>query len=183
MKNLLTLFLLFLSITVFCQKIPFQGRLLDDGRPFNGTASVDFSIDNRDREWDIACSERVRHFSLVWIYSLGVHHQIKWKCSQKLNAYSVMKLVMVSGEDMMEWEGDELSTHSRDSLYPLLNFCFSSRGAPVCFTSPWERRMHRYAYPQSWVWRTCEPFKLTVMKVIKRVSAYAERWQYHSLHV
>ncbi len=46
MKNLFASFLFLLSITVFSQKIPFQGRLLDDGRPFNGTTSIDFSIDS-----------------------------------------------------------------------------------------------------------------------------------------
>ncbi len=29
---------------VSAQQIPFQGRLLDDGRPFNGTATIDFNI-------------------------------------------------------------------------------------------------------------------------------------------
>ncbi len=46
MKRLSTIitFVLVLSLSGFAQQIPFQGRLLDDGRPFNGTATIDFSI-------------------------------------------------------------------------------------------------------------------------------------------
>ncbi|MEO9485675.1 MAG: tail fiber domain-containing protein [Ekhidna sp.] len=38
------LFALILSTIGFAQQIPFQGRLLDNDRPFNGTATIDFSI-------------------------------------------------------------------------------------------------------------------------------------------
>lgn len=46
MKNLLLVSLLILASLASAQKIPFQGRLLDEGRPFNGTATLDFSIAN-----------------------------------------------------------------------------------------------------------------------------------------
>ena len=39
-----SIFLLFLTSTLLAQQIPFQGRLLDNDRPFNGTATIDFSI-------------------------------------------------------------------------------------------------------------------------------------------
>ena len=44
MRNLLLVSLIIITTAVSAQKIPFQGRLLDDGRPFNGTATLDFSI-------------------------------------------------------------------------------------------------------------------------------------------
>ncbi|WP_420577177.1 tail fiber domain-containing protein [Ekhidna sp.] len=37
-------FALLITGTLSAQKIPFQGRLLDAGKPFNGTATIDFSI-------------------------------------------------------------------------------------------------------------------------------------------
>ena len=49
MKNLFTLCFCLLSLTVLSQQIPFQGRLLDNGKPFNGVATLDFSID--DPSW------------------------------------------------------------------------------------------------------------------------------------
>lgn len=40
----ISIFLLFLNCTLLAQQIPFQGRLLDNDRPFNGAATIDFSI-------------------------------------------------------------------------------------------------------------------------------------------
>ncbi|MEO1255446.1 MAG: hypothetical protein AAFY41_11265, partial [Bacteroidota bacterium] len=45
MKKLYTLIICFLSINLaMAQKIPFQGRLLNDGKPFNGTTTINFEI-------------------------------------------------------------------------------------------------------------------------------------------
>lgn len=46
MKRLYSIFIFafLFSFSGLAQQIPFQGRLLDDGRPFNGTATIDFSI-------------------------------------------------------------------------------------------------------------------------------------------
>ncbi len=46
MKKFYTLlsFIFLLTTTTVAQQIPFQGRLLDNDRPFNGTATIDFSI-------------------------------------------------------------------------------------------------------------------------------------------
>lgn len=38
------LFLLVLSVQLSAQKIPFQGRLLDNGRPYNGISTIEFNI-------------------------------------------------------------------------------------------------------------------------------------------
>ncbi|WP_425390263.1 tail fiber domain-containing protein [Ekhidna sp.] len=45
MKKLyLTLSILLVTGTVFSQKLPFQGRLLDGGKPYTGSATIEFSI-------------------------------------------------------------------------------------------------------------------------------------------
>lgn len=44
MKRAYFLLLFIISISASAQKIPFQGRLLDTGAPFNGVANLDFSI-------------------------------------------------------------------------------------------------------------------------------------------
>ncbi|MFK7952197.1 MAG: tail fiber domain-containing protein [Ekhidna sp.] len=44
MKKFLTLSLMILSCYTYAQKIPFQGRLLDNGKPFNGTSTIEFNI-------------------------------------------------------------------------------------------------------------------------------------------
>lgn len=41
---ILLLFIFLISANTLAQQIPFQGRLLDNDRPFNGTATIDFSI-------------------------------------------------------------------------------------------------------------------------------------------
>ena len=49
MKRLFSLVFILFSISTFAQKMPFQGRLLDGGKPYNGTATLDFSI--TDPSW------------------------------------------------------------------------------------------------------------------------------------
>lgn len=44
MKKFFVLVLFITSSQLFAQKIPFQGRLLDNGKPFNGTSTIEFSI-------------------------------------------------------------------------------------------------------------------------------------------
>ncbi|GAB4247744.1 MAG: hypothetical protein Tsb0034_27040 [Ekhidna sp.] len=44
MKRLIFLLAFFTTLTLSAQKIPFQGRLLEGGNPYTGTATIEFSI-------------------------------------------------------------------------------------------------------------------------------------------